>query len=64
MQLLPFGEPGIRDGEERSFSFVTRVDYTDPSVPGVDFFELVTVNEKYIWSNDDLKWVPQGQTYG
>ena len=64
MQLLPFGEPGIRDGEERSFSFVTRVDYTDPTVPGVDFFELVTVNEKYIWSNDDLKWVPQGQTYG
>ena len=64
MQLLPFGEPGIRDGEERSFSFVTRVDYTDPSVPGVDFFELVTVNEKYLWSNDDLKWVPQGQTYG
>ena len=64
MQLLPFGEPGIRDGEERSFSFVTRVDYTDPTVPGVDFFELVTVNEKYIWSNDDLKWVSQGQTYG
>lgn len=64
MQLLPFGEPGIRDGEERSFSFVTRVDYTDPTVPGVDFFYLVTVNEKYIWSNDDLKWVPQGQTYG
>jgi hypothetical protein len=64
MQLLPFGEPGIRDGEERSFSFVTRVDYTDPSVPGVDFFELVTVNEKYLWSNDDLKWASQGQTYG
>ena len=64
MQLLPFGEPGIRDGEERSFSFVTRVDYTDPTLPGVDLFELVTVNEKYIWSNDDLKWVPQGQTYG
>jgi len=64
MQLLPFGEPGIRDGEERSFSFITRVDYTDPSVPGVDFFELVTVNEKYLWSNDDLKWIPQGQTYG
>ena len=64
MQLLPFGEPGIRDGEERSFSFVTRVDYTDPTLPGVDLFELVTVNEKYIWSNDDLKWIPQGQTYG
>jgi ribosomal protein L12E/L44/L45/RPP1/RPP2 len=64
MQLLPFGEPGIRDGEERSFSFVTQVNYTNPSVPGVDFFELVTVNEKYIWSNDDLKWVSQGQTYG
>ena len=64
MQLLPFGEPGIRDGEERSFSFVTRVDYTDPTLPGVDLFELVTVNEKYIRSNDDLKWVPQGQTYG
>ena len=64
MQLLPFGEPGIRDGEERSFSFVTRVDYTDSTLPGVDLFELVTVNEKYIWSNDDLKWVPQGQTYG
>ena len=63
-QLLPFGYPGIRDGEERSFSFVTRVDYTDPTLPGVDLFELVTVNEKYIWSNDDLKWVPQGQTYG
>ena len=64
MQLLPFGEPGIRDGEERSFSFVTRVDYTDPTLPLADLFELVTVNEKYIWSNDDLKWVPQGQTYG
>ena len=64
IQLSPFGEPGIRNGEERSFSFVTRVDYTDPSVPGVDFFELVTVNEKYIWNNDDLKWISQGQTYG
>jgi hypothetical protein len=54
-QLLPFGYPGIRDGEEVVSIYQERIDPSDQYG--------YTVSETYIWSNDSLRWLFQSKTY-
>jgi hypothetical protein len=54
-QLRPFGYPGSKDGD---LAVNVYYEVIDPSAQ-----YPLSVNETYIWSNDDLKWTFQNKIY-